>query len=183
MIGFRQCDARCPLLWEGTAQPEGRWHGADEGPAHYFADTPDGAWAEFLRHEEIRDPADLATIRRAIWVVDLGDAPAIAPSLPHEMMCGNRSTFAACQAAARDLRAAGHQRLDVPTAALRPGHAAGHHVTANTASAPHARDGRTLVVFGEPADLNLVGWPVAVDAAPPRELLSRVRHFTADDRP
>ena len=41
MIAFRQCDARCPFLWEGAAQPEGRWHAAGEGPAHYFADTPD----------------------------------------------------------------------------------------------------------------------------------------------
>ncbi len=79
MIAFRQCDARCPFLWEGAAQPEGRWHAAGEGPAHYFADTPDGAWADFLRHEEIRDAADLATIRRAIWAVDIGDAPAGAP--------------------------------------------------------------------------------------------------------
>ena len=78
MIAFRQCDARCPFLWEGAAQPEGRWHAAGEGPAHYFADTPDGAWADFLRHEEIRDAADLATIRRAIWAVDIGDAaPAV----------------------------------------------------------------------------------------------------------
>jgi hypothetical protein len=28
--------------------------------------TPDGAWAELLRHEEITDPEDAATIRRAL---------------------------------------------------------------------------------------------------------------------
>src|SRR5205823_2277822 len=30
-----------------------------DGPAQYFADTPVGAWAEFLRHEGITDEADL----------------------------------------------------------------------------------------------------------------------------
>ena len=72
MIGYRHADARYPFLWEGFNQPAARWHAFSEGPAHYFADSPDGAWAEFLRHEEITDPADLATIRRALWVADLG---------------------------------------------------------------------------------------------------------------
>src|SRR5262245_40501368 len=55
MILFRQVDARFPFLWEDARQPAGRWHAAGDGPAHYFADTPDGAWAEFLRHEEITE--------------------------------------------------------------------------------------------------------------------------------
>jgi len=28
MIVFRQVDARYPFLWEGSRQPEGRWHAA-----------------------------------------------------------------------------------------------------------------------------------------------------------
>ena len=58
MIGFRHADPRYPFLWEGAGQPAARWHAAGDGPAHYFCDTPDGAWAEFLRHEEISDPDD-----------------------------------------------------------------------------------------------------------------------------
>ncbi len=158
MIAFRQCDARCPYLWEGAAQPEGRWHAAGEGPAHYFADTPDGAWADFLRHEEIRDPADLATIRRAIWAVDIGDAPAARPDLPVQTMQGDRSTWPACQAAARELRAAGQHRLEAPLAALP--------------------DSRTLVLYGEPSELKLTGWIAAVDASPPRAVMRRVRHYS-----
>jgi hypothetical protein len=158
MIAFRQCDARCPFLWEGAAQPEGRWHASGEGPAHYFADTPDGAWADFLRHEEIHDAADLATIRRAIWAVDIGDAPAASPALPVDTMQGDRSTWPACQAAARELRAAGQRRLEAPSAALP--------------------DGRMMVLYGEPAELKLAGWIAAVDASPPRALLKRVRHYT-----
>jgi hypothetical protein len=158
MIAFRQCDARCPFLWEGAAQPEGRWHAAGEGPAHYFADTPDGAWADFLRHEEIRDAADLATIRRAIWAVDIGDAPAARPDLPIQTMQGDRSTWPACQAAARQLRAAGARRLEAPLAALP--------------------DSRILVLYGEASELKLTGWIAAVDASPPQAVMRRVRHFT-----
>jgi hypothetical protein len=80
MIGFRQADPRYPFLWSDPSQPAARWHADGEGPAHYFADTPDGAWAELLRHEEIHDPADVVTIRRALWAVELGDEPASAPS-------------------------------------------------------------------------------------------------------
>lgn len=50
MIVFRHADPRFPFLWEIAEQSAARWHGDHEGPAHYFADTPDGAWAEFLRH-------------------------------------------------------------------------------------------------------------------------------------
>ena len=52
MIVFRQADPRYPFLWESPDQPAGRWHGPGEGPAHYFSDTPVGAWAELLRHED-----------------------------------------------------------------------------------------------------------------------------------
>ena len=76
MVVFRQVDARYPHLWETAAQRPGRWHATGEGPAHYFADTPDGAWAELLRHRRdittLEDLADCpATDVRAI---DMGDA-------------------------------------------------------------------------------------------------------------
>ena len=69
MIAFRQVDRRYPFLWEDASQPAARWHADGEGPAHYFADTPDGAWAELLRHEEIIDQDDLRTIRRQMWAI------------------------------------------------------------------------------------------------------------------
>ena len=79
MIVFRQTDRRYPFAWESSAQPAGRWHGEGEGPAHYFADTPGGAWAEFIRHEEIRDAEDLVTVRRTLWAVELDEG---APPTP-----------------------------------------------------------------------------------------------------
>jgi len=176
MIGFRQCDPRFPFLWEGSSQPAGRWHAEGEGPAHYFADTPDGAWAEFLRHEEITDPADLATIRRAIWAVDLGEAPAVRPDVPAEIVAGDCSTYERCQAAARQVRATGQQRLIAPSAALLPGGARGRRVESGGGDTPQ-RDGHVIVLFGEPGLLKLEGWPAALAGTPSPDLLPRVRQY------
>ena len=71
MILFRHCDRRFPFLWESSAQPGARWHAEGEGPVQYFADTPSGAWAEFLRHEGVREEKDLGGIRRALWAVEV----------------------------------------------------------------------------------------------------------------
>src|SRR5262249_12367623 len=90
MIGFRHTDPRFPFLWEEASQPAARWHAAGEGPVHYFCDTPDGAWAEFLRHEEITDPADLITIRRTIWAVDLGEEWGLSGTGPRGPPAGGR---------------------------------------------------------------------------------------------
>src|SRR5881296_916995 len=88
VIGFRHTDPRFPFLWEDDSQPPGRWHGEGEGPVHYFADTPDGAWAEFLRHEDITDPADVAEVRRAVWAVELGRPPREEPELGGRTLTG-----------------------------------------------------------------------------------------------
>jgi hypothetical protein len=175
VIVFRQVDARYPFLWEDRLQPAGRWHGDGEGPAHYFSDTPDGAWAEFIRHEEITDPADLPTIRRQMWAVDIGDAPAVPVDLPAAVLTGGPETYARCQQRARTLRAEGARRLVAASAALLPGGARGVQVREG-ARPGAARDGRVIVVFGAPE--RLTGWVAAVDGRPPDDLLPRVRAWT-----
>jgi hypothetical protein len=176
MIAFRQADPRFPFLWESTAQPAGRWHGEGEGPAHYFSDTPDGAWAELLRHEEITDPADLSTIRRAMWAVELGDAPAVRVRLDRATAIGD-DTYLSCQAYARRLRARGATRLLAPPAALRPGGATGVRVQSGERPAA-SHDGVVVIVFGAPA--SLTGWQIVDAAPPPARLLERVRHYRSD---
>ncbi len=175
MIGFRQADPRYPFLWSDPSQPAARWHGDGEGPAHYFADTPDGAWAELLRHEEIHDPADVATLRRALWVVELGDEPAKAVTLKPAVLTGGRDTYWACQAHARRLRARGARRLVAPSAALMPGGAAGREVVDALERTARPRDGRVVVIFGEPA--GIVGWKAVEHGAPPAGLLERVNRI------
>lgn len=170
---FRQTDSRFPMLWETAEQPPGRWHGPGEGPAHYFADTPDGAWAELLRHEEITDVADLATIRRRMWVAEIGDTAAEPVRLPARLITGDLDTYPRCQVEARRLRARGISRLEAPSAALKPGAAGGVMVRDGTRPA-RPRPGRVIVVFGHTA--SITGW-IAADGHPPPELLDRVRHF------
>jgi RES domain len=159
MIAFRQVDGRYPFLWESAAQPAGRWHGEGEGPAHYFADTPDAAWAEFLRHEEIYEEEDLRTIRRQMWAVEIGGPPTVGVHVTDSTLSGGPSTYAVCQEKARRLRRSGTTRMAAPSAALMPG----------------LRSGVVIVVFGPPDEI--VGWLAADAARPAVELLDRVRHY------
>jgi hypothetical protein len=173
VIVFRHADPSLPFLWEDAAQPAGRWHAEGEGPAHCFADTPDGAWAEFLRHEEITDPDDLAHVRRAIWAVEIpDDEPAAQPELDAAILTGGLRSYEPCQAEARRLRAAGASRLEAPSAALAPGSAHGHRVDNGLQPGP-PRDPHTIVLFGpRPA---IVGWQAVYEGRPAAELLARVR--------
>jgi hypothetical protein len=180
MIVFRQADPRYPFLWSDASQPAGRWHGEGEGPAHYFADTPDGAWAELLRHEEITDPADAATIRRALWAVDIGEVLSRAVTLRAAVVTGGSETWPACQAHARRLRARGAPRLAAASAALHPGGATGRVVADGAERPAAARDGRVVVVFGSPD--GLVGWKAVERGAPPPDVLARVRHLRPPGR-
>jgi hypothetical protein len=174
MIVFRQVDARFPFLWEDATQPSGRWHRRGDGPAHYFADTPDGAWAEFLRHEEITEVADLMTIRRQLWAVEVGDAPPARVGLPADVLAGGPETYERCRQEAERLRRRGATRLVASSAAMRAGTASGRRVRHGVhPDAP--RDALVIVVFGPPDDL--VGWIAADDARPSADLLPRVHHF------
>jgi hypothetical protein len=174
VIGFRHTDPRFPFLWEDDTQPPGRWHGPGEGPVHYFADTPDGAWAEFLRHEEIIDPADVAEVRRAVWAVELGPAPRREPSLSRRTLTGGRDSYPACQREARRLRDGGARGLVAPAAALRAGAAHGWRVDGGLRRGD-PRDGRVIALFGPRPDL--VGWEAVHEGRPSTRLLGRVRQF------
>lgn len=176
MIVFRQADPRYPFLWSDASQPAARWHADGDGPAHYFADTPDGAWAELLRHEEITDPDDAATLRRALWAIEVGDEPLKPVSLPRNVLSGGPESHRECQEHARRARARGTRRLMAPSAALVSGGAAGHQVEAGREGPAAPRDGRVIVVFGPPD--RLVGWKVVERGAPPAGVLRRVRHVT-----
>ena len=156
MILFRHCDSRYPFLWEDGSQPQARWHGAGEGPAHYLSDTPDGAWAEFLRHEELREPEDLQGLTRSIWAVEVPDQDDTAePNLPEAVLQGGEETYADCQAEARRLRQRGGSALRAPSAALVAGGAGGQRVEGGLQEAD-PRDGSVLVLFGPRPTLH--GW-------------------------
>ncbi len=173
---YRNADSRFPFLWADHRQPAARWHGAEEGPVNYFADTPDGAWAEFLRHEEIHTLDDLAGISRAIWATNVQASNTATPGLPSNDLLGDESTYDVCQGEARHIRALGFDSLIAPSAALRSGEAAGWQVTDTETRCVPPRDGNVLVLFGAPAG-RVEGWKVSADAKPPVRLLDAVRHF------
>lgn len=175
--GFRHCDPRFGFLWTSPAQPAARWHGDADGPANYFADTPVGAWAEFLRHEGITEAQDLAGVRRALWVVALPDSPLARPALPAELAEGGLACYPACQAEAQRLRAQGARGLQARSAALRPGAAHGWVSTGlGTEAATTARDGWVWVFYGP---LQATGWPAVEAGASPAAVLPLVRPLTA----
>lgn len=172
MIVFRHADPRFPFLREDSSQPAGRWNAAGE-LTHYFCDTPDGAWAEFLRHEEIDDPRDILTIRRALWAVEIGQPPSLRPDLPGETLTGGLETWQACQRFAQGHRA-NTDGIITHSAALRPGGAHGWRVEAGVRPGP-ARDGQVIALFGPRPDL--VGWKAAEESRPGEELLADVLSF------
>ena len=175
MILYRHADPRFPFLWESVGQPPARWHGPAEGPVQYFADTPDGAWAEFLRHEGIREESEVANVRRALWAVQVpDDMPAQAPELSAAVLTGGTATYERCRMEARRLRRRGATALRAPSAALTAGAAHGWKLDGVLRPAPD-RDGIVFVVFGaRPA---FVGWMAASAAHPRPDLLHRVRHL------
>ena len=174
MIWFRNVDTRWPFLWEEATQPAARWHGEGDGPAHYLADTPDGAWAEFLRHEEIDDPADLAGIRRHLWAIEVpDDEPFARPRLGDEILRGGLDSYDECRVEARSLRDGGASALQAPTAALVEGGARGHYVRGSLVEGDD-RGGRVLVLFGRRPDLR--GW-LCGEGRPSERLVTLVRRL------
>jgi hypothetical protein len=174
VIGYRQVDRRFPFLWEDASQPAGRWHAEGDGPAHYFSDTPDAAWAEFLRHEEIREPEDVRTIERALWAVDFPEEALVRPDLPEHTLTGDPSTYPTCQAKARALRDSGATGLRASSAALLPGTASGWCVDAGLQRGP-SRSESVVVLFGPRPQL--VGWAACALGRPREDLVERVRYY------
>lgn len=174
MIVFRHADSRFPFLWETSDQPAARWHGDGDGPVHYFADTSDGAWAEFLRHEEIRHPSELDGVRRGLWAVEVGEEPGWEPALDERVLHGDADSYPDCRGEADRLRSNRATGLVAPSAALLPGGARGWRVSGGLRPGPD-REGTVVVLFGPRPDL--VGWAATLDGRPEASLLDRVRHY------
>jgi hypothetical protein len=139
----------------------------------YLATTPDAAWAEFLRHEEITEPADLATIRRSMWAVEIPDTLPEA-HLPLGVLRGGERSYAACRREARRLRAAGAPGFRAPSAAVLTTTVSGHQVDHGLRPG-RRRDEEVIVLFGRRPDL--VGWAACAVGQPREDLLRRVRHI------
>ena len=177
MIAFRHADPRFAFLRERVPQPAGRWNTPNE-LTHTLCDTPDGAWAEFLRQEEIVEVEDLRTIRRDLWAVEIGGEPTASPSLPPHTLTGGPATWLDCQGEATRLRAVGATGMTAPSAALLEGAAHGWQTLGGLGRGEY-RDGKVFALFGSRPDL--VAWCAAASGRPSERLLAQIRHFRQDD--
>jgi hypothetical protein len=174
VIAFRHADPRFPFLWESAEQPPARWHGTGDGPVQYLSSTPDAAWAEFLRHEEITDAADVATVNRSLWAIELPDESLASPNLPDSTLVGGAATYPACRAEASRLRANGASGLVAPSAALDRRTGSGYRTDGGLRPGPR-REESVIVLFGARPDL--VGWAACFEGRPRPELIGRVRQL------
>lgn len=172
MLAFRHADPRFPFLWESDGQPTARWHGEGEGPVHYFANTPAGAWAELVRHEGIEAAEDLEGIQRSLWAVEIGTPPQDRPGLPDSVLRGGLATHGQCRDEARRLRDAGAIGLSTLSAALEPDGARGWVVDSGQRPGPE-HEALVFVLFGSRPDV--VGWRAVDGGHPPAEVLRFVR--------
>jgi hypothetical protein len=171
VIAFRNCKPVHPFLWDRTDQPAMRWNHHNDGPVQYLADTPNGAWAEFLRNEEIRDEVDLLLVRHSLWAVDIASPPLTRPNLDEDVCRGE--DYIVCQEEGDRLKKAGAPGLVVRSAALVDGGASGEVVRGMSLLPAPRLDGLTIVLFGSQPHLR--GWRV-VTGAPPPALLAVTRY-------
>jgi RES domain-containing protein len=181
-LGFRVCDRRYPFLWQSPGQQAGRWNRAGDEPVHYLANTPTVAWAEWIRHQEIEDPADLEGVAAALWAVLIPDHwtdPDLQPvNLSMELVLGTTAEAAAARLALVDqLKVQGAKGLLAPTAAL-------HQSDAVLPCMRVFEGGEQADDLPIPAHVILLwcaaeqlpGWCCVPEGRPGAELLPLVRH-------
>ena len=119
------------------------------GPVQYLADTPCGAWAGFIRHEEIADEVDLIGVGRALWVVDVDVSGTVMPKIPGPVATGDAGNYPACQDEAARIRKTSVRGIKAPSAALKGGGATGFRVENGYAEGPNATASRTSCSAGD----------------------------------
>jgi hypothetical protein len=150
VIVYRAVGPSHPFLWDSTSQPPARWHEPDDAPVQYFSDTPEGAWAEVLRHFHLTQPDDLEGLAKSLWTVRLPDDLRLAdPDLPTDVLTGGYDTYPACREEAERIRRAGFDGIIAPSAALidsRPWLTRGGGIIP---SGIRPEPAHTIVLFGE----------------------------------
>lgn len=126
---FRQVSPEWPPLWHDAGEPRpsqesARWHRQGESYAQYLSLSAQGAWAELVRYEGIRDAAYASAQRRTLWQVFVrDDGIADLSDFDRWATCGldPRDAVAEHEAAQQlgdELRAAGYRGVLAPSAAL-----------------------------------------------------------------
>lgn len=61
-------------FWARPNTTDERWHALGDGPTQYLSATPDGAWAELIRNENLRSETDLALVQMPLWQAQIDEA-------------------------------------------------------------------------------------------------------------
>jgi RES domain-containing protein len=178
LLAFRQTDYDVPFWARSNSHP-GRWNRPGDPSTQYWSLHPDGAWAEFLRQEELTAADDVDALRRPIWVCRISLAPlADLRSDEQRDRWGIAADalvdpdWAACQDLARTLREQRVAGVIAPSAAIE-----GHD---------------NLTIFGPRRAIDLHRTPVlhstvpaamAARGAPDPGLLSRITRRTSSGGP
>lgn len=175
-VAFRWSDYDTPL-WARPNTAAQRWNRAREGATQYLSLTPDGAWAELIRSEDLTTPAEVRLVSMPMWMLRV-----------HETRIADYSTFERAEAAGLPPEALvddDHERCRAEGTRLRERGFRG--VLAVSAALPGAVN---LTLFGPRL---AVEWDCAEDGRlgsfvparllavgrPPEELLVRVRQHGA----
>ncbi len=171
---FRYSSYDVPF-WVRANTTDERWHVAGDGTTQYLSATPDGAWAELIRNENLRSEADLSLVAMPLWqarielarIADYRDFETAerAGFNPESLIDDDQR---ACRVEGKRLKEAGFAGVLYPSAAL-PGEQ-------NLA----LFGPKILLPWGSPRRLasGIPGTQLTV-GTPPKNLLPRVRHSGA----
>lgn len=168
-MAFRYCSYDVPF-WVRPNTRAQRWNVLLEGSTQYWSLTPDGAWAEHIRFNDIRTEAELDEVRIPIWVcrapglglLDLRE-PDVRGRYGLTLRDMTDGDWGACQRAATVMRAEGVRGILSPSAAL-----AG--ATNLTLFGPR----RAIAYNRRPALASAVPAAVVAIGRPPTKLVDRV---------
>jgi RES domain-containing protein len=166
---FRYCSYDVPF-WARPNTRAGRWNRENDPPTQYWALTPDAAWAELIRAEDLKTEEDLDLVRMPLWVcrvpvmslVDLRE-PDQQQQYGLDQVAQMDDDWSACQEVAPAVRADAAGVITY-SAALD------HHWNLTLFAAKRAIDWRST-----PALASTLPATIAALGRPPRGLVDEVR--------
>jgi RES domain-containing protein len=169
LVAFRYSSYDVPF-WVRPNTLAQRWNLALEGPTQYWSLTPDAAWAELIRFNELTTEGELDNVRIPIWVCRLPSMGLIDLRQPdardrYRLTISDLTAedWSACQSAATAMRSEGVRGILSPSAALAS-------ATNVTLFGPR----RAIALDRHPALASAVPASVVAIGRPPAKLVQRV---------
>ncbi len=128
LVAFRWTDYDVPF-WARENSNDGRWNYGGQDSTQYWSLTPEAAWAELIRHENLKSEEDLDLVRKPFWIARIPSTGLLDLRQPEERETHDvtedaliSDEWSACQELAVRLRRGATRGVIAPSAAL-PAHA------------------------------------------------------------